>query len=172
MSFFKGYKSNFVYNEIRLQATTSQVWEEITNVEISKFKFPLILMILGIPKPLAANVIKEGVGGYRVAKFSNGATFQQEILEWDLNRKYRFSFNASSNFKVGHVMNLSSGPFQIETGGYDLAQLELEVHLILSSNYRLNGFLGKALHLPFRFIVYLFQIYLLNGIRQNLKTVG
>ncbi len=168
MSFFTGFKSNFVFNEISLQATPAQVWEEITNVEVSRFEFPVLLMLLGIPKPLSANVIRAGIGGYRVAQFSNGATFRQEILEWKPHEKYRFSFNASSDFRVGHVMNLSNGPFQIETGGYDLIKSESEVILILSSNYKLNGFLSKVLHLPFRIIVYLFQVYLLKGIKQNL----
>ena len=67
-------------------------------------------------------------------------------------------------------MNLSKGPFEIETGGYDLIEHNNEIKLVLSSNYRLNGILGTIMHLPFRLVVYYFQKYLLKGIRNNLES--
>ena len=130
----------------------------------------MLLKLIGIPKPISAKVIKEGVGGFRLATFSNNAQFQQEILEWNPNEKYRFKFNPTSNFKVGHFMNLSNGPFEIQTGGYELIRNKMSINLILSSNYELNGFLGHVMHLPFRLVVYIFQKYLLKGIKKNLKT--
>ncbi|MCE7995133.1 MAG: hypothetical protein HEP71_24350 [Roseivirga sp.] len=167
-SFFTGYRSRFVYNTILLDAEPSKIWAEITNVQIAQFRFPLLLSILGIPKPLSAEVIREGVGGYREATFSNNARFKQEILEWEPDKKYRFRFNPTTNFKVGHFMNLSKGPFEIETGGYELFVIEGQTKLVLSSNYRLNGLFGTLMHLPFRMIIYYFQKYLLKGIKKNL----
>lgn len=167
MHFFSGYTTHFVCNEITIQASPVEIWNEITNVKIEAFKFPRIYSLLGIPKPLSAEVKKEGVGGYRVATFSNGAEFHQDILEWDLHKKYRFRFNPTSNFKVGYIMNLAKGPFEIVTGGYDLYQDEKSVRLVLSSNYTLHGVVGKLMHLPYRLVVYLFQIYLLKGIKKN-----
>ena len=167
MNFFEGYKSKRITNEIVLHSNQMTVWNEITNVMIYNFRFPLFLRLIGIPKPLSATVEKEGVGGYRVAKFSNGAEFHQVILEWELLRKYRFNFNATNNFKVGHILNLSHGPFKIETGGYNLIELPTGVKLELISNYRLNGFLGSLLHIPFRLVVYLFQKHLLKAIEAN-----
>lgn len=167
MGFFKGYKTKTVCNKIELNSNSLVVWNEITNVMINKLRFPIYLSVLGIPKPVKATVIQEGVGGYRVAHFSNDAEFQQEILEWSLHKKYRFSFNASDNFKVGHVMKLSKGPFRINTGGYELHENQNGLTLVLSSDYRLNGLFGYMLHLPFRMIIYHFQKYLLRAIRVN-----
>lgn len=169
MSFFKGYTTKYVHNTIVLQTDASKIWDEITNVKVENFKFPWLFTLIGIPKPLSAEVIKEGVGGYRVASFSNNAKFHQEILVWELHKKYRFKFNPTNNFKVGHFMKLSNGPFQIETGGYELFEHQKGVKLLLSSNYKLNGVLGKVMHLPFRLVVYLFQRYLLKGIKVNVE---
>lgn len=169
MSFFKGYRTKYVHNFIVLKAEPDAIWREITNVAVAGFDFPWIFRVLGVPKPLSAEVIKVGVGGYRVAKFSNGAEFHQNILEWEVNKKYRFQFNATRNFRVGHFMNLSKGPFQILTGGYDLLDHKEGILLLLSSNYQLQGILGAIMHLPFRWVVYAFQKHLLKGIAHNLR---
>ncbi len=169
MGFFEGYTTKYVHNTIVLDTDSSKIWDEITNVKVANFKFPWFFSLIGIPKPLSAEVIKKGVGGYRVASFSNNAKFHQEILVWELHKKYRFKFNPTNNFKVGHFMKLSNGPFQIETGGYELLKDKDGVKLLLSSNYTLNGFLGKMMHIPFRLVVYLFQRYLLKGIESNLQ---
>ncbi|NQY28050.1 MAG: hypothetical protein HRT69_01105 [Flavobacteriaceae bacterium] len=168
-NFFQGYRSRFIYNTIFLNFDRTDIWNEITNVTVTQFKFPFLFSIIGVPKPLSAEVIRKGVGGYRVASFSNDAQFKQEILEWVENKKYRFKFNPTDNFRVGYLMNLSNGPFEIKTGGYELIKGKNEVKLILSSNYKLNGFLGVIAHLPFRLVVYFFQKHLLNGIRKNLE---
>lgn len=167
MGFFTGYRSKTVSNTVHIKSNSKDVWNEITHVMINKLSFPTLLSILGIPKPLKAQVIKEGIGGYRTAHFSNGAMFQQEILEWELHKKYRFSFNASDNFKVGHVMNLAHGPFEINTGEYTLNETTQGLILELSSDYRLNGVMGYLFHLPFRIVVYRFQKYLLKAIEAN-----
>lgn len=167
MAFFKGYKRKYICNKVTLDSAADQIWNEITNVMINKLRYPFILSALGVPKPLSARVIKEGVGGHRIAHFSNNAEFQQEILEWDLHKKYRFSFNASNNFRVGHVMNLSSGPFEIVTGGYELIRKTNGICLQLSSDYRLKGFIGFVFHLPFRIVTYKYQKHLLKAIQLN-----
>ena len=169
MSFFEGYTNKYVYNIIILDANASEIWDEITNVMVSNFKFPWLFSLFGIPKPLSAQVVKKGVGGYRVATFSNKAEFHQEILEWEENKKYRFKFNPTANFTVGHFMNLAKGPFEIKTGGYELVTHEKGIKLILASNYQLNGIFGKIMHIPFRMVVYYFQKYLLKWIQKNVE---
>ncbi len=170
MSFITGYQTKFVSNSINLNFDPSEIWDEITDVMVAKFKFPFLFKLFGIPKPLSAEVIKKGIGGYRIAVFSNNEQFQQEILEWDVNKAYRFKFNPTQNFKVGHFMNLSNGPFQIQTGGYQLLKTENGIDLILSSNYKLKDYFGSFMHVPFRLVVYAFQRYLLKGIKENLRN--
>jgi len=170
LSFFKGYRSNTITNSILLNSDSKSIWAEITNVMVANFRFPILLRLIGIPKPLSAEVVIEGVGGYRLATFSNNAQFQQEILEWNPNKNYRFRFNPTSNFTVAYFMNLSTGPFQIRTGGYELVKHNNSINLILSSNYELKGTIGYIMHLPFRIVVYIFQKYLLTGIKNNLEV--
>lgn len=158
-----------VKNEIVLRDELRKVWKEITDVRLQNSKFPWYLKLVGIPRPLAATVMKEGVGGYREAYFEREVFFRQEIFEWKLYTKYRFKFNASKNFNIGPFLNLSSGPFEILTGGYDLYEKNEGLLLILSSEYRLHGFMGKIFHWPFRAVVSLFQAYLLKAIMNNLK---
>ncbi|MFD0964773.1 hypothetical protein [Pseudofulvibacter geojedonensis] len=170
MSFIKGYLTKHISNSIYLESDKESIWKEITNVMVADFNFPKLFKLLGIPKPLSAQVIKEGIGGYRVASFSNKAQFRQTILEWELHKKYRFKFSPTKNFRVAHILNLQKGPFQILTGGYEILNNKNEIKLVLSSNYKLNGTIGKIMHLPFRFIVYLFQRHLLKGIKRNLSV--
>ena len=66
-------------------------------------------------------------------------------------------------------MNLSNGPFQIQTGGYELIQHDDSINLVLSSDYKLKGIIGYIMHFPFRIVVYIFQKYLLKGIKINLE---
>lgn len=120
MSFGKDFHEKRIANQIQLNQKSEVVWKAITNVSVSKAPFSIWFVLLGIPKPLSAEVKKEGIGGYRVAHFSNGAQFHQEILDWDLYSNYRFSFNPTENFRVGHFWKLSKGPFSIETGGYKI----------------------------------------------------
>ena len=169
MHFIQGFLSKSVSNSVHISAEAVDIWQEITNVMVAKFKFPFLFQLFGVPKPLSAEVIREGVGGYRVAHFGNAAQFKQEIVSWERHKEYRFKFSPTKNFKVGHFMNLSKGPFEILTGGYQLVEAPDGIQLILTSNYQLHGPLGKALHLPFRLIVFCFQRHLLRGIRHNLK---
>jgi hypothetical protein len=158
-----------VSNQILLKGEAKTVWNEITNVRLQCSKFPVLLSLLGIPKPLSAKVVNEGIGGYREAFFEGDALFRQEIIEWELHANYRFKFNASKNFTIGPVLNLSSGPFEICTGGYTLEKKGEDLLLTLCSEYELHGLMGKIFHWPFRGIISAFQSYLLHAIKQNLK---
>ena len=65
-------------------------------------------------------------------------------------------------------MNLSQGPFEINTGGYELIEKENGIQLVLSSEYKLNGLMGRIMHIPFHLVIFFFQRYLLKGIANNL----
>lgn len=169
MSFLKGYKAKSITNVIELDSDAESIWNEITNVSLSEVKFPFLLSLLGVPKPLSAQVLVQGVGGYREAYFEGDIVFRQEITQWEINKNYRFKFNASNNFKVGYLFNLAKGPFEIVSGGYELIQRNSGNELVLLSHYSIHGFLGFILHIPCRLVVYYFQIYLLEAIKKNLK---
>jgi hypothetical protein len=46
-----------------VQAPAEIVWHHITEVDIASFRHPAYFALLGIPKPLRAEVTSPGVGG-------------------------------------------------------------------------------------------------------------
>lgn len=160
-------KQSEIKNWTAVRAPAELVWQHITQVDIASFDHPPILALLGIPKPLRAEVTRPGVGGRRVSYFENGRTFTQEIITWQPPTRYDFTFQASPNFRVGYWLDLANGPFQMAAGSYRIVPGQGGVQLFLTSQYQLRGFLGWGLALPVRLVLGLFQRYLLRGIKAN-----
>jgi hypothetical protein len=152
---------------VDVAAAPHRVWQEVTQVDIASFSHPAYLSALGIPKPLRAEVIRPGVGGARIAYFSNQLRFTQEITEWQPPERYAFTFKADPGFRVGYCLDLSEGPFRMVAGEYRLNGTEKGTRLILSSQYELCGVMGACLQFPVRRVLHLFQTSLLRGLRAN-----
>jgi hypothetical protein len=152
---------------VDIAAPAESVWHEVINVDIASFRHPAYLSLLGIPKPLRAEVVREGVGGARIAFFAHDRRFSQEITEWQPPERYSFTFKADPGFRVAYFLDLSDGPFRMAAGGYRISPSELGTKLSLSSHYELHGVLGACLRLPVKLVLHLFQKYLLRGIRVN-----
>lgn len=54
-----------IHRAIDVNASTDAVWSEVTRLDISAFPHPTYLSILGIPKPLRAEILRHGKGGAR-----------------------------------------------------------------------------------------------------------
>jgi hypothetical protein len=139
----------------------------VTEVDIAAFRHPPYLALLGIPKPLRAEVVAPGVGGARTAFFSDGRRFTQEITEWRPYERYAFTFQADPGFRVAWFLDLSDGPFRMSSGAYRLVSVPDGVRLSLSSRYELRGLAGAGLCVPVWLVMALFQRYLLRGIKAN-----
>jgi len=150
-----------------IHATDQAVWKHITEVELSSFSHRWWLVMLGVPKPLHAEIHKSGVGGKRVASFDNGKCFSQDITVWEPYKVYDFQFHADPGFRVGYVLDLASGPFRMVSGRYIIRESGNGVQLTLQSIYELHGFLGLLLQLPVYLVLVGFQRYLLQGIKKN-----
>ena len=109
-----------VLSTIEIQAPPELVWEHITNVRIEQFSDPWIFRLLGVPKPLSADLLKAGEGGSRIAYFDSGKRFIQEITVWRPFEEYSFDFNPEKGFRVGYFFDLSDGVFQVPNGSYSL----------------------------------------------------
>src|SRR5262245_1152775 len=156
-----------IEHSVDIAASAPCVWREVTQVDIASFRHPAYLSVLGIPKPLRAEVMQPGVGGSRTAFFSNGQRFCQEITEWQPCERYAFTFNPDPGFRVAYCLDLADGPFRILAGAYQLRQVEKRTRLCLASEYELRGAMGACLRWPVRLVLHLFQSYLLRGIRTN-----
>jgi hypothetical protein len=152
---------------VDVQAPAAFVWNEVTEVDIGSFRHPLYLRALGVPQPLKASVLAPGVGGARVAHFSNGLRFAQDLTEWRPNLGYAFTFRADDGFRVGWLLDLSRGPFRLLSGAYRLRPSGAGIHLVLSTRYSLSGRAAPLLRWPVRTVLLLFQRHLLSGIRRN-----
>jgi hypothetical protein len=156
-----------IEHSITINAPVQTVWHHITDVDIASFRHPAYFSVLGIPKPLRAEVTKPGQGGIRTAYFSNHKRFSQEITQWQPPERYAFTFRADPGFRVGYVLDLSNGPFRMKAGAYRIEPNRAGVMLSLSSRYELYGITGLCLRLPVRLVLELFQRYLLRGIKAN-----
>lgn len=160
-------KERTITQHITIDAPAETVWEQITQLDISAFRHPPYLAILGIPKPLRAEITSSGVGGARIAFFAHGRRFTQEITAWEPQKLFAFTFEADPGFRVGHVLDLAAGPFRMVSGAYRLAPSPQGITLELESRYLLTGWIGALLSWPVRLVLWLFQRYLLHGIKAN-----
>lgn len=156
-----------IEHSTQINASAETVWQHITEVDIASFRHPAYFSLLGIPKPLRAEVVKPGVGGARTAFFSNHLRFSQEITAWQPHERYAFTFRADPGFRVAYLLDLSDGPFRMKAGAYRIEPGQGGVHLSLSSQYELYGIVGLCLRVPVRLVLALFQRYLLRGIKAN-----
>jgi len=152
---------------VRVHASAESVWREVTQVDLASFRHPVYLSSLGIPKPLRAEVLQAGIGGARIALFENNLRFSQHITEWQPAERYAFTFQADPGFRVAYLLDLSSGPFRMIAGAYQIVRVDGGVTLSLASEYELRGVVGAVLRLPVRAVLHLFQSYLLRGIAVN-----
>jgi len=153
-------------------ASTENVWDQITNVDIHSFPHPRYFRFLGIPNPLRAEVINTGVGGQRIAYFDTGKRFIQQITVWDPLREYAFSFNPEKGFKVAFFFDLSDGIVQIPTGSYLLTREANSTAIRLGTEYSIDARFEPLLAFPVRIILRGFQRYLLKAITHNAATSG
>lgn len=156
-----------IEHSAQIAAPPATVWQEVTQVDIAAFPHPAYLSLLGIPKPLRADLLRPGAGGVRVAHFSNQRRFSQEITEWRPPERYAFTFAAEPGFRVAYILDLATGPFRMIAGAYSLRPVGRDTALTLSSEYELRGLRGACLYGPVRIVLHLFQGYLLRGIRAN-----
>jgi hypothetical protein len=156
-----------IERSIEIQATAETVWLHVVDVDIASFDHPAYFSVLGIPKPLRAEMVKPGLHQKRMAYFSGGRTFSQVITAWVPNERCDFSFEANPGFRVVYLLDLHSGPFQMKSASYKIRAGQGGVRLSLSNDYVLNGIFGMGLDGPVRVVLSLFQRYLLSGIKAN-----
>jgi hypothetical protein len=161
-----------VAQTISVDALAETVWRHVTDVDIAAFRHPAYLALLGIPRPLRADVTTAGVGGARVAYFASGRRFSQRITAWQPPTYYAFTFHADPGFRVGYVLDLGDGPFQMKAGAYRIVRRHTSVRLTLVSRYVLRGWIGAGLWLPTRLVLLGFQRSLLAGIKASAERDG
>lgn len=156
-----------ITSSIEIDGKPALIWENITNVKIEQFSDPWIFRLLGIPKPLSAELLAEGKGGQRIAYFDTGKKFVQEITSWEPLKEYSFNFNPEKGFIVGHFFDISNGVFRVLSGAYFLSDKRGRIELLLQTTYSLDRRIYWLFNLPVSLVMKAFQKYLLTAIKRN-----
>ena len=163
----KSCTEKIIESEVLINSSVENIWDKITNVQIEHFKFPWYFRVLNIPKPIKAEITKEGVNGQRIAYFDNGKKFFQQIKSWEKHKTYSFTFNPEDGFKAGYFFNIFNGVFKILKGTYYVSETSKGVSIILKTDYSIKKGFNLILNLPILIILRVFQKYLLNTIKVN-----
>ncbi|RDC64470.1 hypothetical protein [Adhaeribacter pallidiroseus] len=155
---------------IEINGKPEVIWQNITEVKIEQFSDPLLFRLLDVPKPLSAEIIAEGAGGQRIAYFSTGKKFIQEIIIWKPLEEYSFSFNPEEGFRVGYFFELKTGIFRMLKGAYFLKNQEQSTTLKLTTEYSIDKRYSFLLQAPIKIILKAFQRYLLHSIKKNAES--
>lgn len=141
------------HNSIVINASAETAWDAIKSVptiQESEYQTSWTHR-LGFPRPLAATLSHEGIGGVRTAGFSSGLSFLEEVTDWQPNKTLAFNIVAQGELKEriafplgpeigGRFVNVESGRYTIEEVGDDTTVLHLVSTQRLTS--KLNSYAG------------------------------
>ncbi len=134
-----------VETQIVINADVDTVWQNINRVPAitaQEQHFNWVHQI-GIPKPVAATLSHEGVGGVRHATFEHGVTFVETINEWVPQQSIAFTIDALAETMDVEDLNakvvVGGAYFDTLNGRYAIEPLaDGQVLLHLSSEHRLS----------------------------------
>jgi hypothetical protein len=133
-----------VQTEIKIFASPSIVWKNIASVSpIHAEELPITWTEeLGFPRPIAATLPYEGIGGVRNATFERGLTFIETVTVWKPNRQISFTIKADTAHIPPSTLDRHAtvgGPyFDVLDGDYQIEEAGGAVILHLSGRERLS----------------------------------
>jgi hypothetical protein len=157
-----------VESSCHIEAEIGTVWQHVTDVDAMAHPHPAIFKILGVPRPLRAELKGTGVGAARTAWFDNGKRFTQAVSEWRPPNYLRFSFTADPGFRAGYLFDLSCGPFRILEGWYQLDEsTPAATRATLGTRYFCSIYPVFMIPLIIRRVLLAYQRFLLRMIKAN-----
>lgn len=142
------YQVRTVETERMIHAPANVVWNEIKSVRlIEAQELPgSWIETAGFPRPLAATLSHEGVGGVRQAGFTGGLVFTETVNRWEPERDLRFSIRANTDAiprtTLDEHVTIGGEFFDVLDGEYTLEQHPDGVLLHLRSHERLSTHLN------------------------------
>lgn len=141
-----------VPSEILISAQPSEIWDNIIEVKtIHSSEYDRgIFNMMGIPRPISAQVNSKKVGGQRIGNFENGLRFIENIVLYHENEKVAFDItvdNSSVGDEVFEQHVLKGNYFKFVDACYELRETESgSTILYLTTRYQLKSkinFYGK-----------------------------
>ena len=139
------HETRVMVNSIPIDAPPEKIWEQIYEVPaIGREEIPdQWIYHLGFPRPVAAMIDREGVGGKRHATFEGDVSFFEVVTHWEPSKKLSFTIKADPEFIPqtafdehiivgGRFYDVLDGTYEIEAKG------ENQCVLHLTSTHRLS----------------------------------
>jgi hypothetical protein len=133
-----------VNTEILIHAPADIVWDNIKSVSaIQPAELPGSWVgAIGFPRPVAATLSHQGVGGVRQASFTGGLLFTETVSHWDPESDLQFSIRANTDAipatTLDEHLKIGGAFFDVLDGEYRLEQRPDGVLLHLASHERLS----------------------------------
>ena len=161
-----------VHTERVIDADAATVWETMVSVPaISEDEYPYIFWhSLGMPRPVEADLVGEGVGAVRFARYDNGLQLQEPVSIWEPNHRFVFNVvvdeNAPPPFRQvgGELIDVLQVGFEIEP----LADGQVRLHL--NTDYELTTSLNFYGRLWFDYFLDELQTYILDVIEARAEA--
>lgn len=136
-----------------LDASASEIWPLVRGIPDVKPRegcWNLSQDVIGIPRPISARLIGDGMGAQRLAVWGSRIRFRETIVDWAQDRRigWRFKFDDLAGWGMTDRHLLPDSPhFKVVSGGYDLQPLPGgRTRVTLHTDYRVttlvNGYAG------------------------------
>ncbi len=125
-----------VTRSIVVFASPERIWpflRGIADVRAGEGRWNVSQDIVGIPRPLSARLIGEGIGAERLASWGMNIAFRERVDAWQENRLigWQFLFDGSRGWEFTDPHLVPDSPyFQVTTGGYALTPLDSQRTLV------------------------------------------
>lgn len=134
-----------IENAIVIHAPSERIWPEIASVApIAPERISnRWIYAVGFPRPIAATLDREAVGGVRTATFERGVSFFETVTIWDRPRKLAFTIRADPDF-IPHTafdqhIIVGGRFYDVLDGTYEIERLSpTSCRLHLRSRHRLS----------------------------------
>jgi hypothetical protein len=119
-----------VTRTIVVEAPAERIWpllRGIPDVHPGEGRWNLSQDVIGVPRPLGARLVGEGVGAERLARWGARVSFREQITEWSPDRRigWLFIFDDIDGWRfTDRHLTPDSAYFRVTTGGYSLAPLD------------------------------------------------
>jgi len=109
---------NMVSDELIINATPDKIWKNVVAFEKIKSPDQYWLFKVGMPSPMQTTVTANEIGAGRKCIFSNGYTFDEKIVVFDVNKNLTFDIvNQPQDPEImGHI-DIDRGQFILKDNG-------------------------------------------------------
>jgi Polyketide cyclase / dehydrase and lipid transport len=116
--------SNQVTRSIIVDAAPDKIWpmlRGIPDVRPNEGRWNISQQIIGLPRPMGAQLAGNGIGADRHVRWTDGIKFRERVTAWEPGRRigWRFIFDDTKGWEYTDRHLMPNNPyFTITTGGY------------------------------------------------------